>query len=256
MHPILFQRYSSYKVINSVGTVLGILAYLFYFYKKDKDKRQVAGNFLCVLFIILMGEKASKFVRTLNNGEFSSIAEAFRVGIFEGSGSHFIGRVLFTAWIYPFGYAILRYIYEKKWKLLPDVFSTLNALSFYFVIQHIFNRIACLCYGCCYGCFYNGIGAIRFPGMAYSVFPTQFMEILFMVILLGYLYKSDKKGGFLYGRMLIGFGGAIFISEFFMDRIGITKYMNLTVIQICALLTLITGGLYMYKMREKKEREG
>lgn len=116
--------------------------------------------------------------------------------------------------------------------------NILNALAFFFPIQHIFNRLGCLMEGCCYGVPMHGAGSIKFPDeiLTYRVFPSQILEIVCMVLLLCGLLFCLKKKGPVFALSMGGFGMSIFFSEFFMDKTGVMQYFGLTVIQFFALL--------------------
>lgn len=238
-----------YTFFNIIGTICGVGVYLVSYYRRNHDLRQMGINFLYALVLLLITQPASQALRVVNNGSFSSLQQMVQAVCTSDGGSHFIGRVLATVWLYPFGYVALRWAAKKLFNMDLGLQPGLDSLSLYFVVQQIFNRIACFCGGCCYGNFYTGIGAVQFPGMEYSVFPTQLAECLWMILLLGWLCLQYHAKKVLFGKAILLFGMGIFLSEFFMNRLGITKYFGLTVVQFCALALMGTGLLYCLKLK-------
>lgn len=255
MYPRLMGHIKTYDVMNNLGTIAGILAFFYVFYKKNTDKRQLVGNFLLALVLIQLGSKLSGAVRAINDNDLQGIKATWEMAWSGKEGTHFIGRVLFTAWCYPLGNRLLHVIFGKLWNIEPDRRATEDALAFYFVIQHIFNRIACFCNGCCYGNFYNGFGAMQFAGLNAPVFPTQLFECVLMIGILFYLIRRWRAGKALLGVMFVLFGSAIFLSEFLMSNVGINKYFGLTMIQFCAVMLGCTGLIYIYAQQKKKKEK-
>lgn len=255
MYPKIGDEILTYHALNAVGTVVGILVFLWTFHQRNSDKRQIIGNFLMVLLLILVGEKAAKMVRVLGMEDFAGILDAVKKMVTQNVGSHFIGRVLFTAWVYPLADRALNVFFRKNVGQETDRRTTTDALSFYFVIQHICNRLACFCNGCCYGRFYNGPGAVCFPDSGGAVFPAQLFECGLMMLLLAVLIWRWRRRKKLWGRMLVWFGLSIFLSEFFMNRMGINLYLGMTMIQFCAALLCCTGMVYIYQEGREEERK-
>ena len=243
MYPFLFGTVEAYQFLVQAGSVAGIIAFVYILFKETKDYKQVFCNLLVQMVIILVGKKAAEILRTLNTQGFIGVTALLR----ESEGSHFLGRVLFVAWTIPWVYALINKVLDKRFHL--EYKKSMDAVAFYFVIQHIFNRIAYFCNGCCYGKRYFGIGSIAYQDVG-SVYPSQLIELTFMCITFALLCMLKKKNKPIYGVMLVLFGISIFISEFFMDQAGILLFAGMNVIQYASLMCIVTGIIYQKKKGE------
>ncbi len=234
--------FATYDLCNNIGTVIGIVAMLLVWRKKKLNLKQVLAGAAAMAAVIVVGGFFSSLFRQLNHMDFQSYGELAR-DVAARKGNHFIGRVLAAAFFFPcFSRAaafILRQPYTKE--LQGDL---LDALAFFIPIQHIFNRLACLMNGCCYGIPYHGLFALRFPDLAYPVFPSQIFEMACMAALLAVVVFFDRKGKPLFGAALIGFGLSIFLSEFFMDQQGNLRILGMNAIQYGSLLVCAIGIFY------------
>ena len=121
----------------------------------------------------------------------------------------------------------------------------------HFIGRVIFNRAACLSYGCCMGRFYKGPFAFQYfsdkgtgPGYSYSVYPTQLFEMACMILLLALLFVLYRKKKRLSSVFCSGFSVTIFLSEFMMDKQGTILIFGFSVIQFAAILLLVIAFLY------------
>ena len=82
--------------------------------------------------------------------------------------------------------------------------------------------------------------AVKFPDdvLTYKVFPSQLFEAACMLLLMAVLIILYRKGKDIFYVCIAGFGIVIIISEIFMDKSGTVMYLNLSVIQIAAILLL------------------
>lgn len=246
MKPTIFGLDTYYLFIN-LGIVFGSAAFLIIKYRKTKNIKQSFLSLVICLAVFGVGAIAGEAVRTWNFWEFHSFSEFLHIMITDRAGTHFIGRVLFAAWILPLLYWMLKKIEKEKKK--TDARSTYDAVAFYFVIQHIFNRIGCFFNGCCYGKYYTGPGSMVFPTMQgdYPVYPSQLMEAIAAGGLLFFLFMRWRKQKPLFGWTLMWFGMIIFISEFFMDQRGVLRIAGINMIQVTAFLTILSGVFYIKK---------
>ena len=239
---------SSYELLNTAGTVLGMIAFTVCFYRRSGDVRKTAAHLLINVVVIIAAAVGSEILRSLNSVDAWTL-EAFADAVADhDGGNHFMGRLLLASWLYIPVYAALEK--HSGGKFVPDRRNAFDAAAFYFVIQHIFNRIACFLNGCCYGKPYSGPGSVIFPELGYPVWPSQLIEGGFMALLLIWLILLKRKGKPLFGRMETGFGAAVFVSEFFMDQTGILRFAGLSLIQYATLLCVITGLLYIKIQKE------
>lgn len=245
MYPVIFEKIDSYVFFNNAGTVIGSIAFIYIMYRMTKSFKQVFWNLLIHAAIILSGAKAASILRGLNKGNTDVVGL-----LTEYQGSHFLGRVLFAAWLIPIIYMLIKKVAGERIHLEYE--KSLDAISFHFVIQHIFSRIACFCYGCCHGKRYYGPGAVSFPNTD-SVYPSQLIEVTFMLIILVVLCIRMKKGKPVFGMMLVLFGAAIWLSEFTINQVGVVHFLGMSVIQYAAIICAITGFFYI-KREQKKSK--
>ena len=142
-------------------------------------------------------------------------------------GSHFIGCVIAMAVLLP----IVFFIFYKK----KNAFKLLSITAYFVPIQHLFNRLGCFFHGCCVGIPMDGIFTVKFKGMNHYVFPSQLFEAGLMLILfvIQIILTKKKRNIFIFTNTY--FSVAIFVSEFFIDDSFLSRYGNLTPIQIAAL---------------------
>ena len=246
--------FDTYSIMINLGTVVGIAVFGWSFYHRIPSKKLLLQNFLICLALLMVGTKGAQAVRMLNTPEKESFQQVLWRVWTEPLGSHFVGRVLVTVVLYVPVYCLWRRYSQKSWEQNPilrgkSIWQTgTDALSLYFVVQHIGNRFGCLGEGCCFGKPYHGPGALLFTtgtaaemGVTYPVFPSQIFEIFLMVLLLVWMLYLYRKGKPLFAFFLSGFGFSIFLSEFFMDQQGVPLYFGLNFIQVISLVLIFMG---------------
>lgn len=227
-----------YDLFINMGSVLGSILLIFLYHRKNGSWKKTVTVFLLSLAVVELGFFAGRFVRGLSYGDGESFLELLTTP----QGNHFIGRVLFTVWVFPPAFCFLFKKEKKEWQ------DYLDLLCIFLTFQHIFNRIACLFNGCCVGKYYDGIFALRYygqgksgAGYSYPVYPTQMFEIVCMVILLALLLFLYQRGRRLRNVFCVGFALTIFVSEFMMDKKGVLLIAGLTAIQYGAVLLALTA---------------
>ena len=75
-------------------------------------------------------------------------------------------------------------------------FENKNFIIPYGVLTHVFGRIGCFLNGCCYGKVCDLSWAVKFPGLAYAVHPTQLYEALYDLVLFFFLNYRRKQPHF------------------------------------------------------------
>ena len=237
-----------YYLIINIGSVVGSIFLLYLYWKKSGGWKKTAVVFLISLLLLEVGNFGGKLVRVLSYGEGVRIWEL----ITQEHGTHFIGRVIFTVLGFPWIYRLVYRNSKREWM------EYLDLLCIFLAIQHIFNRMACLSYGCCMGKFYDGPFAFRYfgegsgAGYSFSVYPTQLFEIACMVgltVLLLILRHRKKRLLFVF---CFGFSLSIFLSEFMMENQGAIRIFGLSVIQYAALVLAGIAGIYFIAVRKGK----
>lgn len=239
----------SYYLIINIGSILGAVFLLSLYWKKSRSWKKAIVVLLISFVVIEAGDIGGRLVRVLSYGDGLNIWELFT----KEQGTHFIGRVIFAVLFFPWAYRLVYRHTKREWM------EYLDLLCIFMTFQHIFNRIACLSYGCCMGKSYNGFLAFRYPagsgtgaGYTYPVYPTQLFEIACMVLLLVLLLVLHRRKQ----RLLYVFCGVfsitIFLSEFMMDTRGTILIQGFSVIQYAAVLLAGIAGIYLIAVRKGK----
>lgn len=255
-----------YHVMINIGTILGILAFVWCYYRKVPSVKLLLVNLFFCFLLLMGGVKGAQALRMLNSAQEQGGLKTFAEIFTDPAGSHFLGRILVAVILYLLGWQVLDKIWGKNRKNIwgaqgKDLKQAgLDALCIYFVIQHFFNRLGCLCRGCCYGKPYQGLLAVRYQGgiplekgITYQVFPSQLLEAVLMLLLFIWMIWLYKKGKSLGGRFLTGFASCILISEFFMDQEGIRLFLGMNVIQWTAVITMLLG-MFLWHFRDPGEK--
>lgn len=251
----IYTRYGTidfYYVSANIGSILAIftVAVLLYrTYRKEAPWKHILLTILLCAGLVYIGGYTSTWIRQLSFGTYKDMRELFQ-NIANGYGNHFIGRVITIALLYLPCYRILYpFVFKEKKRWLSDGIESIEILSFFILIQHIFNRLGCLCRGCCFGVPYQGVFALQFKNIGiveYPVFPTQLFEIFGMGVLLLFAAFLFHRGKSIFGITLCGFGVVIWLSEFFMDKRGTRLFLGFSVIQYAAFFVLLLGILYIF----------
>lgn len=250
MHPFVF-GFKAYTFCPIVGTVCAAVVITAMTLKENKNIIRCLITVGMFAVIINVGSVASEFLRKLT---YWRGADEFAANFADYQGKHFLGSVLFTVIVFPIAY---RCVMRRDGGVFDrgglDKATEFNGV--FIVIQHFFNRLACLLEGCCYGRAYYGFGAMRFPGIAHPVYPTQVFEMLAMAALFAVLmHNIYRKKRYSFGIFCIGYAAAIFISECFMEQIGTFMVAGMSFIQLAALI-LAAVGIYAQLKHKKCVRE-
>ena len=240
----------AYDFFINLGSVIGSILLIVLYYRKNRSWKKTAEVYLLAFAILEVGMFAGRLVRGLSYWEEWNI---FHI-ITQLNGNHFIGRVLFTMWVFP---VLYRAIFRKE---KGEWTGYLDLLCVFLAFQHIFNRIACLCEGCCMGKPYSGIFAFWYrangksgAGFSYPVWPVQIFEISGMVILLILFFALHTKKKHFADVFSMGFAVCIFLSEFMMDQTGVLLIAGLSVIQYAAIVLFVTG-IFIHRCFKSRQR--
>lgn len=247
-----------YNVAINTGIAITLIVQcilILKFFKKTKYMLFLLGYFV----LLYVGQYVAAFVRIVNDGDLNANA------ILRLAGSHFLGHViLFSVLYFPMLIFIRELFMEFTGRSLcssQELIKIGEVAAIGLPIQHIFNRLACLCQGCCYGIRYDGPFAITLPYNAlvdYEVFPCQILEILCMVVLLSVVCILIWKGKHTFGVILIGFSVTFFLSEFFTANPGAIKHFGLTYVQFFSIGTVVIGIGYciiLDKFLQRKQKQ-
>ena len=96
----------AYDFFINLGSVIGSILLIVLYYRKNRSWKKTAEVYLLAFAILEVGMFAGRLVRGLSYGEEWNI---FHI-ITQPNGNHFIGRVLFTMWVFPVLYLSLIHI--------------------------------------------------------------------------------------------------------------------------------------------------
>lgn len=248
-----------YVLFMSVGLVATILLQVVVLKSKMKKWRYLwfVISFGIVTYI---GQYFSVIVRAMNNGALHGEVNLWTC-MKDKMGSHYLGYVLAYACLF---YAAAWFVRE-----FADAFFHFRIcendglkevrewMSIGLLVQHIANRLACLCRGCCYGIPYEGPLALSLHynvDMNYTVFPCQIVEIAGMVITLFVVLLKIKKHKTFYTTVLRGFGITFLIAEFVTENPTAYKIGGMTYIQFLSVV-LILVSLFMNRRKEESVQD-
>lgn len=242
-----------YVFCINAGVVVTILLQMVLLMRKRKGWKSLTFP-LCYLVLLWIGQYAAAFVRCVNDGALDGKMN-LRRGVLELAGTHFLGHVfVYSVLLFPLLWMVSSLFMEPDWNVL---IKGANILFLCLPVQHIFNRLGCLCRGCCYGVSYQGLFAISLPynqDIPYTeVFPSQLLEIACMIVLLFLVCYRYRKGKNVIGVVMIGSAVTFFLSEFFTCNPYAVKHFGLTYVQYFSLLELVLGGLYLVLAKDKRE---
>lgn len=146
--------------------------------------------------------------------------------------------------------AVLIYVRRKR---LP-VLRTFDFLIVYIPLVHAFGRLGCFLNGCCYGGPCDFPWAVQFPSLPVPVHPTQLYEVVFNLILFGFLANQDlrqRTPGTLTVLYLILYPAGRFSLEFLRGDQTIL-FASLTLQQIMSLVFIGFGALLYGILRYRR----
>ncbi len=181
MHKILFKigklTVYTYGFLIAIGLVCAIV--LFYFLSKKFKLSEKSFNFYStnVIISIVIGFLFANLYQAI----YDWIESGFKEFGFNSSMTFMGGLIGGVA-----AFIIITAVFAKG-DTRKDFWKTANLMAPCIPLAHGFGRIGCFFAGCCYGKASVSPIAVKFPGMSYSVLPTQLFEAVFLFVLFGVL---------------------------------------------------------------------
>lgn len=175
---------STYNVMLFLAFVSAFLVFELYFRKKLGLKGRImnleeANVLLCFCFGLLFAyllQNLYNFIRSPSSYHWEWTL-TFYGGLLGGAGWYLLGYALFLKKNDPS-------LLKKTAQIAPACIT----------LAHGFGRIGCFLNGCCYGVRTDAFYGVRFPGMDYSVVPTNLFEAIYLFLLAGlFLYLAFGK---------------------------------------------------------------
>jgi phosphatidylglycerol:prolipoprotein diacylglycerol transferase len=169
----LFLNVHMYGIMVALG-LLCAFGVLFYYGKW----RGVRPQFLDFLFYDGIASIAVGFgSAALFQAVYNFIEDPSKGFRFDGSIT-FIGGLIGGAVCFLLVYALF-----KRWRAGGSLAAIFALLPCCITVAHAFGRVGCFFAGCCHGVAWDGIFAVKFPHLSYTVHPTQLYEATFLLVL-------------------------------------------------------------------------
>ena len=246
----LFLNVRMYGVMVAVGLLcaFGVL----FFYGK---KRGVHADFLDFLFYDGVASIAIGFGSAALFQAFYNFIENPAAGFRFDGGITFIGGLIGGATCF-----LLVFLFGKRWRRKGSLAEIFALLPCCITIAHAFGRVGCFFAGCCHGVAWDGIFAVKFPQLSYTVHPTQLYEATFLLLLFAVLSWLFLKRGFVHNLSvyLIAYGIWRFLLEFLRGDHRGELVQGISPSQFWSLLMVVLGvGLifvmkYLYKAPQRE----
>lgn len=173
----LFLNVHMYGIMVALG-LLCAFGVLFYYGKW----RGVRPQFLDFLFYDGIASIAVGFgSAALFQAVYNFIEDPSKGFRFDGSIT-FIGGLIGGAVCFLLVYALF-----KRWRAGGSLAAIFALLPCCITVAHAFGRVGCFFAGCCHGVAWDGIFAVKFPHLSYTVHPTQLYEATFLLVLFAVL---------------------------------------------------------------------
>lgn len=213
--------FESYTLMTNLGTVCGFFAEYLVLERYCRKEKHYWKMILFLLVMMMAGEPWSIFLKGLFGGV-------------EQGATHFLARVFLACVFLPFFLHVI-------WKDRQTMGQALNSAALYFLIQHLFNRIACWMNGCCGGIYLEKIGI---------QIGTQLMEAGMMAVILFFLLRAIRKEIPFFRQACTCYAAVIWFSEYFIDQPQVGRILSMTSIQAAAVLLILglqISGLKKFK---------
>lgn len=231
-------------VMITVGAVVGTAVSIYLIVREYKFTVKSIAAVLIMAAAMIPAGIFGELVRKLTYGEWLNMGE-FISNIFKYQGTHYLGRAIFTICaVFILWHLIMR---KQSGNFSKNGFGRfLDIISICMLIQVIFARIGCVFSGCCFGKTYYGFLSVYDRNLGHNVYPAVYTEIAISIVTLiiaAVMYQKRKN---VFSVYCIGYAIALFAAEFMYDSSGTVKIMDLTVIQLLAILVFVTGIIYAY----------
>lgn len=175
----------SYNLLIGIGIALAMLCLQYDKWFLSRTEKERNNIHLSLLLATITGFSGAYIFDAFTQGISLSFDNLQHIGLTFFSGL-LTGAILLTICLYFFKLPVL---------------TTLNNLTPYFCIAHIFGRIGCFLAGCCYGAPTTSFLGISYPegSLPYHHFhdsklhPTQLYESFFILLVFLYLKTKHPK---------------------------------------------------------------
>lgn len=230
---------STYTLFVGLGLFTGII--WFYLTVRRKEKINSEKAYYIVLSALIFGFIGSKILVIIENFDIIiNNIESIKALLF--TGKSIVGGLIG-------GYIGVRLI-KKKLKL--ENIRTGNKIAPAIALGMAIGRIGCFLTGCCYGIETTLPIGVNF-GDGISRIPTQLIEMIFCLILFGYLlYKQLKEKDLIPGILFQQLVLYYFVFRFFIEFIRGTE-KNILFLSIYQVICLI-GIIFMIRKMKKEKK--
>lgn len=236
---IFGKEISSYAIFSGLSLIVGVIWFLITVSRKEKVRGY--SPFIIVLSALFFGAIGSKILVIIEN--IKPLMEDFsQIRQFIFTGKSIIGGLI-GGYV---GVIIAKKILNIKEKRFGNQIAPAIALGM------AIGRIGCFLTGCCFGIETSLPFGVNF-GDGIMRIPTQLIEMVFCLILFGYLFykqksKKELQPGILFYDLVLYY----FIFRFFIEFIRGTE-KNILCFSIYQIISII-GVLYIV-LKIKKEKK-
>lgn len=241
----IFLGMNLYDLLTALGLVAALVVFRFYTDAREMPRRYQLLFLGIAIPSVCVGYLSAALMQGLYNylatGVFALGAITFMGGLIGGALCYllctwFIGKVAFQG--------------EKQKEVFSMFSHIVDVAPCCITIAHAFGRLGCLFGGCCYGKATTAWFGVSTPYETHKVVPLQLFEALFLFALFAYLtwLFFKRKKSLPMPVYLIGYGIWRFVIEFFRsDERGATIISILTPSQLTSVLSVILGGILLYR---------
>ncbi len=187
MHPVVISFGDFHVFSYGLCIAIGILVSLFLMHRQAKKDGfpPVAQILDMVFFVVMWGIIGARLFYVFQNFSYYGANPLDIIKVWQGGlvfyGGAISGFVSFIYWTRNHGWG---------------VWQSLDFLTPYVALSHVFGRMGCFLNGCCYGKPSDLPFAVQFPALEYKVHPTQIYEAAFNVGLFFFLRLRAKRKHF------------------------------------------------------------
>jgi phosphatidylglycerol:prolipoprotein diacylglycerol transferase len=247
MHPIVCKF--SFITVYSYGLLLatGFLVAFFLIIqkcKKQKVNSQVITD-LCI-WLLIGGILGGRLLHVAVNLRYY-LNDPKEIIMLQHGGLAYQGGLVLAVIC---GWIFLR---KKEIAFLPLA----DLLIPYVALAQSIGRVGCFLNGCCYGDITNSIFGMKFPQLAYFVYPTQLyysLAWLITFIILNQLYEKRHFVGETFCLYFLFYGLIRFLIDFYRGDLS-RIWAGLTLTQIISLFFVVLSiSFYLWFKKNAKER--
>lgn len=248
MYPILFKlgpvRIYAYGVMVALGFLIATLLA-----EREAKKENISGGLIMdlAIVIILSGLVGSRFLYVINNLPYF-MKNPKEIVMLTRGGLIFYGGVFFSI--------AASFLFLKIRKI--PFFKVADVVIPYATLGHSLGRLGCFLNGCCWGKPTNLFLGVRFPGIYYSVHPTQLYEstlLFFLFVILLFIKRRRKFDAQVFFSWALSYSVIRFFIEFLRGD-NASLWIGLTLSQLISATIFIISIFSLFNVYARGNTKG